>query len=104
MIGDYANQTVIWQAVQMLDGVPVVNEYNEPTHATPVNIYCRFEFKRRMVRDKQGQQVISEARLFTESHVKPDDLITFDGIDWPVIAVADQPGLDGDIEFYEVMM
>jgi hypothetical protein len=97
VIDGYMNQSVIWKSKGD------VNEYNEPTY-TGSTIQCRFEYKRRLVRNKQGQEVISEARLFTSSPVKPDDLITHDSINWVVIAVADQPNLDGSIEFYEVMM
>jgi hypothetical protein len=98
MITEYMNQAVIWKAKG------AVNDSNEPTYAADATIACRFEYKRRLVRNKTGEQVISEARLFTESPVKPDDLITFDSIDWVVIAVANQPDLDGTVLFYEVNM
>lgn len=98
MISIYTNQTAFWKAEVS------VNEYNEPTYADPVTIDCRFEYKRRMVRNKQGQEVISEATMFTRSPVIPDDLITFDSRDWVVISVAIEVRLDGTILFYEVMM
>lgn len=99
MIKAYLNQSAGWQANKHEP-----NQYNESTYADPVSIPCRFEYKRRMVRNKQGQEVISEATMFTEKPVKPDDLITFDNIDWVVITVANEVGLNGSVAFYEVMM
>lgn len=99
MIEAYTNQSAGWQINKKEP-----NQYNEPTYEDSVDIDCRFEYKRRMVRNKQGQEVISEATLFTKSAVKPDDLITFDEIDWVVLAVANEVGLDGSIAFYEVLM
>lgn len=98
MISAYTNQTAGWKVKG------AVNEYNEATFADPVTIDCRFEYKRRMVRNKEGQEVISEATMFTKSAVKPDDLVTYDSIDWVVITVANEVGLDGSVAFYEVMM
>ena len=98
MISFYLNQTAKWKVKG------VVNKHNEVTFADPTDIDCRFEYKRKMVRDKLGQTVISEATMFTQSAVKPDDLITYDNRDWVVISVADEVGLSGSVEFYEVMM
>lgn len=94
----YANQSVTWKAKSS------INDSNETTYAADATIYGRFEYKRRLVRGKTGEEVLSEARFFTESAVKPDDVIVFDSISWPVIATANQPDLDGMVLFYEVML
>lgn len=98
MINSYLHQSAGWQAKG------IVNENNEATFAAPVTIDCRFEYRRKMVRNRQGQEVISEATMFTKSPVIPDDLIIFDSRDWVVISVANEAGLDGTVLFYEVMM
>lgn len=98
MIEAYTNQTAVWKAKGE------VNQYNEPTYADPVTIKCRIEYKNRMVRNKQGQEIISESTIITKSPVKSDDIITFDDTDWVVIISAPQAGLGGSTEFYEVMM
>jgi hypothetical protein len=44
------------------------------------------------VRDNQGREVVSEARVFCIEAVKPGDELEFDGRRWPVIAVSTVPG------------
>jgi hypothetical protein len=88
MIKGYLNQTAIWHYVTGL------NEYGEPsTSSKTINV--RWEGKRRLVRDNEGREVVSEARVFCTDSVKPGDELEFDGLRWPVIAVSTVPGLDG---------
>ncbi len=97
MITDYLNQSATWKTVAS------VNEYNEPTF-TNTTITCRMEYKRQMVRDAQGQEVVSEATLYTTSAVLPGDVITYSSRDWSVLTVADEAELDGSILFRAVYM
>lgn len=97
MITDYLNQTATWKTVSS------VNEYNEPTF-TSTTITCRMEYKRQMVRDAEGQEVVSEATLYTLSAVLPGDIITYSARDWSVITVADEAQLDGSVMFRAVYM
>jgi hypothetical protein len=55
-----------------------------------------------MLRNKDGQDVVSMATVFTQTAVKPDDVMVIGGYNWPVIAVADEADLSGEILFYEV--
>ena len=89
MIKDYLNQTATWHytAGQM-------NEYGEPQTSSK-SIKVRWEGKRRLVRDNEGREVVSEARVFCTESVKPGDELEFGGRRWPVIAVSTVPGLDG---------
>jgi hypothetical protein len=88
MIKGYLNQTAIWHYVTGM------NEYGEPqTSSKTINV--RWEGKRRLVRDNEGREVVSEARVFCTEAVKPGDELEFDGREWPVIAVSTVPGLDG---------
>ena len=88
MMRDYLNQTATWHYVTGL------NDYGEPTTSSKT-IKVRWEGKRRLVRDNQGREVVSEARVFCVDAVKPGDELEFDGRRWPVIAVSCAPGLDG---------
>ena len=88
MIKDYLNQTATWHYTTGL------NEYGEPSTSSKT-IKVRWEGKRRLVRDNEGREVVSEARVFCIEAVKPGDKLEFDGRSWPVIAVSTVPGLDG---------
>jgi len=95
MIQDYLNQTAIWHYVTGQ------NEYGEPEFGSKT-IKVRWEGKRRLVRDNEGREVVSEARVFCTEAVKPGDELEFDGRRWPVIAVSTVPDLDGKESHREV--
>jgi len=95
MIQDYLNQTAIWHYVTGQ------NEYGEPSTSSKT-IKVRWEGKRRLVRDNEGREVVSEARVFCTEAVKPGDELEFDGRSWPVIAVSTVPDLGGKEAHREV--
>jgi hypothetical protein len=95
MIRNYLNQTATWHYVTGQ------NEYGEPqTSSKSINV--RWEGKRRLVRDSEGREVVSEARVLCVEAVKPGDELEYDGRMWPVIAVSTVPGLDGAENHREV--
>jgi hypothetical protein len=89
MIGDYLSQTAIWRHVTGR------NEFGDPTYAPDQPVPVRWEPKLRLVRNAQGDQVVSEARVFTEASVEPGDVLVYGGREWPIIAVGQVVGLDG---------
>ncbi|MCL6611181.1 MAG: hypothetical protein K6T66_06550 [Peptococcaceae bacterium] len=94
MITDYLNQTAAWKRVTGL------NEYGEPiTESQTIKVL--WEGKRRLVRDKQGQEVVSEARFFCLEDVQPGDMVEYGGREWPVIAVTEVPDLNGQVIYRE---
>ena len=95
MVKDYLNQTAILKTTTGYDG------YGDPITETKT-IPVRWEGKRRLVRNNQGQEVISEARFFCLERVKPDDLVEYNGPKWKVIAVSEIVDLDGNLSHYEV--
>jgi hypothetical protein len=97
MIGDYLNQTATWHRITGQDG------YGEPTYESKT-IPVRWEGVRRQVRDKEGREVVSEARVFCTAPVQPGDLLEYAGRKWPVITVASVPGLDGATNHREVAL
>ena len=88
MIKDYLNQTATWHCVTGK------NEYGEPVTSSKI-IKVRWEGKRRLVRDNEGREVVSEARVFCIEPVKPGDKLEYAGREWPVIAVSTVPDLSG---------
>ena len=88
MIEGYLNQKAVWKRKTGS------NEYGEPV-TKQKTIKVRWEGKRRLVRDNEGREVVSEARVFCVEPVKPGDELEIGGREWPVIAVSTVPGLDG---------
>ncbi|MCR4398937.1 MAG: hypothetical protein NUV93_08245 [Firmicutes bacterium] len=95
MIRDYLNQTAVWKRMVSQGGFPPVAE--EP--GTPVRV--RWEPRLRLVRNTQGEEVVSEARVFCLEPVRPGDVLNYDGRDWPVIAVSEVVDLDGALQYRE---
>lgn len=94
MITDYLNQSATWKRVTSL------NEYGEPITTSQV-VKIRWEGKRKLVRNRQGQEVISEALFFCLEAVQPGDLMEYGGREWPIITVAEATDLDGNIVYRE---
>ena len=88
MIEGYLNQRAVWKRKTGS------NEYGEPV-TKQKTIKVRWEGKRRLVRDNEGREVVSEARVFCVEPVKPGDILKYEDRDWPVISVSIVPGLDG---------
>jgi hypothetical protein len=95
VISAYLNQVAVWKRLISEDGYP-------PQPGSGTEIKVRWEAKRRLVRDAQGQEVVSEARVFCLEAVEPGDVMNYGGRDWPVIAVSETPALDGTVRFREV--
>jgi hypothetical protein len=88
MIEGYLNQRAVWKRKTGQ------NEYGEPETSSK-SIKVRWEGKRRLVRDNEGREVVSEARVFCIEPVKPGDKLEYAGREWPVIAVSTVPDLSG---------
>jgi hypothetical protein len=95
MIRGYLNQNARWKKLISKDGYPPQPE--EPG----TEIKVRWEAKRRLVRNAQGQEVVSEARVFCLGDVQPGDVLKYGDRDWPVIAVSEAVTLDGKTMFRE---
>lgn len=94
MIDGSLNQTAVWKRVTGK------NEYGEPI-TVDADIKVRWEGKRRLVRNKKGEEVVSEARVFCRENVQPGDLLKYGGREWPVISISETPGLDGTVLYRE---
>lgn len=96
MVAGYLNQQATWKRMVSEDGYPPHPE--EPG----TYIKVRWKAKRRLVRNAEGVEVVSEARVFCVEDIRPGDVLEYGGRDWPVIAVSDAVGLDGATMFREV--
>ena len=93
MIELYMNQSLTWKHSVS------VNEYNESTFSTST-IKGRKETGHKIVRDKHGEEVVSSARVFTQSLVVCDDFID----DELVLSVESGIDLDGSVGYYTVYL
>lgn len=95
MISDYLNQTATWFKA----GDP--DAYGAPSY-TEQEIKVRWEFKRRLVRNKEGIEVVSECRVFCQESVKAGDKLAYEGVNYPVINYSILSTLNGSELYREV--
>ena len=95
MLGPKPTKSVVWKSITGND------KYGKPI-TTDTTILVWWEGGRRLVRDSQGKEVVSEARLFTDYAIKAGDFINPGDRDWEVLAVSEKPDLSGVIDHYEV--
>ena len=89
---DVMVDTVTWEKLTGID------EYANPTYATPVTIQCRVSPKAVHVLDVNGNEVLSKANIWTAGgyDIGPQDKITQSNGDVdPVISVGKPPDADG---------
>jgi len=93
MVGDYLAQEIWRKARTGVDG------YGQPTFGAPVQTQGRWLEKRRLVRNLEGEQVISEVTvtLGPDEPVAVGDQLSADGVTYlDVIAVSVSRGLGGE--------
>ena len=95
VVSSYRFQMAVWKRVVGL------NEYGEP-QAEEQDIAVRWEGKRRLVRDKDGHEVVSEARVFCTDPVQPGDMLEYEGREWVAITVSVVPDIGGATSHREV--
>ncbi|MDQ7794146.1 MAG: hypothetical protein RDU89_07000 [bacterium] len=96
LAASYLNQTAVWKRMISPDGYPPQPE------APGTSIKVRWEARRRLVRNAQGQEVVSEARVFCLEAVQPGDVLSYGGRDWPIIAVSEVTDLGGAVAHREI--
>ena len=69
-----------------------------------VEIPCRLQDERRLVRDSAGREVVSEARLFIGFPVSTQDAFVVDEKEVRIIQVAEKVDLDGRFDHCEVSL
>ncbi len=74
------------------EGVPI---YEPAPPGKPETIWIKLTLGGRLVRDAQGEELLSETVFLTESPVEPGDIVELRGREWPVPAVQLVLALDG---------
>jgi hypothetical protein len=97
MISEYINQSVTLKARTGQ------NQYNEPTYSSST-IKGRFIYKRELFRLENGEEVLSNAILYTMATVSEGDVIVSDSKDWVVRSVYPAVKLNGIQGFTKVML
>ena len=96
MIGAYLIDDVIIKNLVSLD------QWQEPTWST-VAVKCRIEWASKLIRNAQGEQVVSAALVYFDSDVVGltiDDRIIIDGVEHAIMRVDKRT--DFSISHYEV--
>lgn len=98
LLASYFADAVTWERVLGTD------EWGRDAVAPPETIAARVEPANRLVRDRQGQEVVSRARVLTEAAIAPGDWLTLpDGTRQRAIDVRVQVGIGG-AEYREVYL
>lgn len=79
-------------------------KYNPPLDSTPVEIACRVEYKIKEILDKDGNKIISEAMLFTNTKLNPLDVVIADGKRYTVKSCKPIDNIAGGLDHYEVYL
>lgn len=78
------------------------NAYTEPIFADAVDIQVRWEGGLRKVKDRQGNEVISQAKVFCVEIINPADVLVYGGRECEVINYTEHFDLDGEYSHREV--
>lgn len=78
--------------------------YNPTLDDVPVQISCRIEYNLKEILDKDGNKIISEAKLFTDTKLNPLDIVIADGKRYTVKSCKRIDRLTGDFDHYEVYL
>lgn len=98
MMNNYLNQLAIW-----LKASSTLDAYGAPSFTQRL-IKVRWEYKRRLVRNKEGQEVVSECRVFCKEPVEVGDKLMYMDKTYPVIAISILPALSGTEQYREVSL
>ena len=79
------------------------DKWGNPTHSS-ADVYCRFEFKTRLVKDLAGSEVVSSAMVLIDKdyELKHTDKIKYEDIEYAIINIARKKHFDA--EYTEVYL
>lgn len=99
----YQNQDIGWrQRIDIKDnGTPI---YDPPSPEEPKSIKANVKFTRRLIRNAQGEQVISEALVISSEKINDGDILEIFGREWPVQKCTPITGLTGNELHREVYL
>ena len=96
MIRPYLTDTAVWVRHQGTD------QWGEPTTPVEETIPARIDYRLRVVRDFNGHEAASEAKLLVINRPDPKDMFRFDGRDHRILTVHRMASFD--TSHYEVFV
>jgi hypothetical protein len=98
MLDAYATEPIGWKK-------KTGTEFNGRTKLdVSETIYGRVVYKRKIVKNSSGKEVVSEITVYTETEVNAEDYLTIDGKDIEVIASSPKKDIDSVEIFREVVL
>lgn len=94
MLIDYCNQTLTRKIISSRD------ENNDITYTTST-IQARFEYNKRLFRNEKGEELMSNAIIYSTTEINDGDVITYDSEDWVVRFVDKWVDINGDVVGYK---
>ena len=77
----------------------------ENIYGDPFTVRCRLEFGNALVRDRDGNEVVSSGTLFLEPmDVSVLSTVIYGGVEYDIVDVQPQPGPRGQIHHVEVRL
>ena len=78
-----------------------------PTYSDPYEVQGYFQQEREVVKDQEGNEVVSDAQFFTSEDIEPptESIATFNGVEHEVISISPKyNALTGQKSHTEVVM
>lgn len=98
MIDDYSTEGIIWK-------LKTGTSFNgRPEFGESVSVKGRVVFKRRIVKNNLGQEVVSEVTVYTSAKINAGDYLTIEDKDLEVIISDPKKDLDSDEMYREVLL
>jgi hypothetical protein len=80
------------------------DEQGAGRYGGPERVKARVEHVRRETLTAEGQHVLSEILVTTAAPLKPGDLVTLNGVEWPIKSCYPAPGLSGETDHWEAAL
>lgn len=78
--------------------------YGTNIYANPVPVNVRWEDKIKIIKNQDGEEVVSSAFVLAMNPMRADDVLIHDGTEWPIQHAEPVPGFDGNTHHWEVYL
>src|SRR5512145_1404781 len=95
LIDNYLNQSITLKTA----GTP--SAWGVSTYTTSI-VAARWIYRRKVIRDATGNEIVSMAQCYLNTSVNPQDVINHDNRDWTILQVKPIVNFEGMTEHYEV--
>lgn len=79
-----------------------IDSFGNVAYSPPIEIKCRIEWKYKEIIDKDGNKIISEATIFTNTKLEPLDIVIYDSKSYVVKVCKNIDSIIGELDHYEV--